>query len=342
MSANPLVTRELLFSYFTGQATVLQKQLIEKWVAESPLHEEYFYTCLHEWETQNLLFKADVESAITQFHDRFTDQATFLGESQAAQIPARKDKKTAGWKIVLVAASVLFLFLFGAWHVREEVLYKSYKTSYGEISQIRLRDGSQVVLNANSVLQVPRFGFGGRSRNVRLRGEAKFSVVHTPDDKRFVVMTDSVFQVEVLGTAFNLSARKSGTKVVLQEGRVKVLYKGKPSQPATTLIMAPGDLIKVDKRQKKLRVKRVQNPENYSAWRDGRFVFENTSLNEIKDLLHDNYGLTVVLDGTDVPTMSVSGSFQARSANELLQALSEILNIHIIRQDDQVLLVGKR
>jgi transmembrane sensor len=337
MSSPSLVTRELLFAHFAGQATVLQKQMIEDWVKEGPEQTEFFYACLHEWETARPQFKADTETAIAKFHANVLAPTDYQKELELERI----SPPSSTWQRWLIAASILFGVVLGSWLLREPILQKSYSTGNGETSTIILTDGSKVVLNANSLLQVPRFGFGETSREVHLKGEARFSVVHTPDDKTFVVATDQAFRVEVLGTEFNLSARRGSAKVVLQKGKVKVLYRGKPALAATTLIMAPGDLVSVNAKQKKLQVKQVRHPENYSAWQEGRFIFDQTSLTEIKQMLKDNYALEVSTKGMDESKVTVSGSFKAKNANELLQALSEVLNISVLRQDNHVVLISR-
>lgn len=341
MAPQPLVTRELLFAYFAGQATALQKRMIEEWVEEQPENEEFFYACLHEWEMKHSQYRADADAAIARFNDSILNQDPSQMQPKPEQHYQGKAGNSGEWQNWAIAASVLFIILMGSWLFHDSILYKSYYASYHEISTVTLADGSKVVLNRDSELQVPRFGFGKSDRRVRLRGEAKFSVVHTPDDKKFVVLADSAFQVEVLGTEFNLTARKSGTKVVLQEGKVKVLYRETPEQAASSLVMAPGDLVTVDEKQKKLKRKQVQYPENYSAWQHGQFVFNKTSLVEIKEILEDNYGIAVELEGAEVLEVTVTGSFKARNADELLLAISEISNLVVTRQGDQVTIANK-
>ncbi|WP_337069786.1 FecR family protein, partial [Pontibacter sp. 13R65] len=188
----------------------------------------------------------------------------------------------------------------------------------------------------------PRFGFGQNSRKVHLEGEAYFSIVHTPDNKKFVISTAAGLQVEVLGTSFNLAAREAETKVVLQEGKVKVQYGEEPEEAGASFVMAPGDVLTAPKEQKKLQVKQVKYPANYSAWQHGQFMFDQTTVAEIQDLLRENYGLAVELQGSALAGRTVSGSVKAETANELLYSLSVILNISYIRQDNQVILIDKQ
>ena len=336
MASHFLINKELLFAYFAGQTTVLQKQMIEKWVEEDSENEECFYAYLHEWETMHPQYKADTDAAIAKFNESLLRSPPSFNEELVAEQQIITPSRFGGWHRWVVAASVLFVLMLGTWLFRSPLLYKSYNTGNGEIRMVTLTDGTKVVLKANSLLQVPRFKFGEARRQVHLKGEAKFSVVHTLDNQKFVVFADPALRVEVLGTEFNLATRKGHTKVVLQKGKVKVQYQEAPALAAASLIMAPGDLVSVDEKQKKLLVKQVQHPENYSAWQNGRFVFDKTSLNEIKDILEANYELMVSLPGIEAADATVSGSFKASNADELLQALSEVLNMNVIRQNNQV------
>lgn len=329
------ISKDLLLQYFAGQVTVLQKQLIEEWVKD-PAHEELFYECLHEWELKNSQYQADVILAVEKFH-RFLEHkpAPDITDKTAAKNTSSVYRSyRIGWA---VAASVLLIISANAWLFRDYILYKKYTTAFGETESIVLSDGSKVILNANSSLRVPRFGFGKSTRQVFLKGEANFSVVHTRNHQQFNVQTDPLFNVQVLGTEFTVSARTKKTKVVLTKGKVKVQYKQVKHQ-ARQLTMKPGDLVILDKQQGQLRMERVAHPENYASWQNHRFVFDNTSLLEVCELLRDNYGLQVEVKGKRLQQQTLTGSFKAHSANEWLQALSALLQINVTRKDNHVIL----
>lgn len=340
MSLNPPVTEKLLRTYFAGQATALQKRAVEQW-RQDARNQEAFYACLHAWETENLTCLPDVSQAIADFERRISQPGSLpVGKPDTAGTPDTRSsgRGTRWW---LAAASVLLLLGLGGGYFQQALLYKTYATGYGQTTSLVLPDGSRVALNANSQLRVPRLGFGRSTRQVYLKGEANFSVVHTPDHQRFVVRTDSLFKVEVLGTEFTVFARERQTKVVLTKGKVKVHY-GQQARALPPLTMAPGDLVTVNKKQQKLQVQQVSQPENYAAWKQNRFVFEQTSMAELQHLLAENFGLQVIIQGEQLAGQTVSGSFQAHSANELLQALSEVLQVNILRQDDQVILAERK
>jgi ferric-dicitrate binding protein FerR (iron transport regulator) len=338
MSLQTPVTENLLRTYFAGQASALQKRMVEEWMKDAR-NEEVFYACLHEWEMENLSCLPDVSRAIGVFQDRIADASGPLVAASSEAVRPLPQASGRGWRRWLAAASVVLALGLAMGYFREALLFKTYATGYGQTAALVLPDGSHVTLNANSQLRVPRLGFGSSIRQVYLHGEADFSVVHTPDDQRFMVRTDSMFKVEVLGTEFTVFARARQTKVVLTKGKVKVHY-GKVETSSRPLILTPGDVVTVDKKQNKLQVKKVARPGNYAAWKHNRFVFENTSLLDIRNMLAENYGLEVLIKGDTAAAQTVSGSFQAHSVNELLQALSEVLEVNVIRQDNHVILIG--
>jgi transmembrane sensor len=328
------ITEELLFDYFAGRVTSLQREMIKEW-AKEPVNEELFYECLHKWEIRNPQYQTDVLSAHEKYR-RMLYHTPSPSEQEVERVISSPPTNTRNWLRWVAAASILLLFSLGSmWKFQDRLLFVTYTTAYGEIKSISLSDGSQVTLNANSSLKVPRFGIGQSSRQVYLKGEANFSIVHTPENQRFVVQTDSSFSVEVLGTEFSVLARPSFTGVVLTRGKVKVHYR-KTERLVKQLTMLPGDRVKLDS-EGQLQVDRVAHPENFSAWKDHRYVFENAALWQINRLLRDNYGLQVEIRGKKLAEQTLSGSFQARTADELLQAISEVLEVNVVRQDSRVI-----
>ncbi|MVM30013.1 hypothetical protein GO755_08215 [Spirosoma sp. HMF4905] len=67
------ITNQLLFAYFAGCATDLEKQFIAEW-AKHPSNRELFFSCLASWEDQNPQFKADVDRAIEQHQQRMASR----------------------------------------------------------------------------------------------------------------------------------------------------------------------------------------------------------------------------------------------------------------------------
>ncbi|MBD2702924.1 FecR domain-containing protein [Spirosoma sp. BT702] len=331
-----IVNKTVLFDYFSGRVSPLQKKAVEQWLAE-PDNRERYYEWLHEWELSQLQMDANWQIAFDKV------ASDVVGQSLVDEPPPLVRQRRIG-QIWLAVASVLLFLGFGSWLFRDKLLYETVQTGFGETRSVTLPDGSEVTLNANSSLRYARwfgrqisFGqwtLGGkqRVRTVELIGEADFSVRHLPDQQRFVVLTPKGLNVTVLGTQFTVFSRERNTRVVLRSGRVQLTLPRVHQRP---LLMKPGDLATLDRKGQLALVKTV-HPEAMASWKQHRFTFELTSLREIADMLHENYGLQITIKHDQLADRTISGSFPARDANEVLQLVAQLLQINYSREDNRV------
>ncbi len=173
-------------------------------------------------------------------------------------------------------------------------------TPKGGQYQIVLPDGSKVWLNAESSIEYPA-QFANKERKVRLNGEAYFEITRNPG-KRFVVET---FQerVEVLGTHFNVNAYRSDGKsaVTLTEGSVEVSLVSTPNR-AKRLVPGQQSVVRDDH----MEIRNVDIDESIS-WKNGEFMFNNETLEEVVKTLSRWYDFDVYID-PELANLSVWGS----------------------------------
>lgn len=172
--------------------------------------------------------------------------------------------------------------------------YNVVRIPHGGEYITRLPDGSVVHLNAGSELKVPVY-FGTESREVWLRGEGFFEVVHR-ENLIFTVHTDKA-DISVLGTEFDVRAYTDEKEVVttLVQGAVGVISgrtydRLKPGEQAR--IAGKGDI-------------RVAEVDIYPfiAWKNGRMVFENERLEKIMAELQRWYDFELFYADPDVKEM---------------------------------------
>lgn len=237
-------------------------------------------------------------------------------------------RAAAVW-LAVVSALVLSLYVY------HQTGRQTYATGYGETRRISLPDGSTVMLNANSTLQTPRRWDPAVRREVWLSGEAFFTVTEKPGagNARFVVHTRDL-AVEVLGTRFNVNSRPARTQVVLSTGKVQIHLNGATDRPA--IPMQPGDLVEVSGKASRL-VRRTVQPQVYSAWQTHKLVFDKTPVAEIARLLKDNYGLKVTFENPASARRRVSGTIPSNNQAVLLEALSALLDMEIVRQEEELI-----
>lgn len=332
-----MMIQKILFDCFDGRATSLERKLIEDWLKEDVENETLYYQYLDEWESQNPQYLSDDQEAWQKFQ---TVLNTPLNPSQEPATTKNNAAKHATVrslrKFWYVAASLAILMTTSMFFLQKTILYSTYKTPYAQTQQLTLSDGTEVVLNANSTLYVPRWGQFVQNRKVLLDGEAEFHVTHTIDNQRFVVKTSSDFEVEVFGTKFVLYAREQAKKVVLNEGKVQINYQGGKKQ-----LMKPGDVVTLTTGAPSLDLSNTDDTKKYSAWKDHQFYFDDTPLAQASITIKEHFGLQLAFETPALAERCLSGYFKAEESTEFFQALSVLLNVDVRQQGDTIYLSTK-
>lgn len=328
------LTKNIIFMYLSGRATSMQKKMIEEWLQHEKSQEQ-FYEWLEEWETEHPQFIPDTEKALGNFLFVISNK-----DMPSPTInPTKKSTVYKYKKSLIWAAASLILMVLTYFPARDFIFFKTYKTAYGEIKKFQLEDRSAIILNANSSLKVPRFGFGKESRQVFLQGEAAFSVIHTVDNKRFIVNTPGNMNVEVLGTQFSVYSRNEVNTVKLQTGLVKVNIQ--QDKKKEQIIVKPGDVLSINNinvKNVKPVVKHHQPVQDFFAWKDHRFVFNNTPLINVLQSIKETFGIDVIIEDKELQQKRIEGSFKAGNVNELLNAFSQMYNIKIDTVNNDIVL----
>ncbi|GAA0754526.1 FecR family protein [Psychroflexus lacisalsi] len=132
-----------------------------------------------------------------------------------------KAKKSSSYKIryqYLAAVAAILIVAFSIFKIfNNNSDIKTFKTEVAKTQTINLPDNSIVNLSANSLISFDNSAWDTK-RNLTLEGEAFFDV---EKGKKFTVET-SYGKIQVLGTQFNVKARKYGFEVACYEGSVQI------------------------------------------------------------------------------------------------------------------------
>lgn len=168
--------------------------------------------------------------------------------------------------------------------------YNTIATPRGGQYQVTLPDGSKVWLNAASSLKYPASFTGLQKRRVELSGEGYFEI--TKDESKPFLVVSGQQTVEVLGTHFNVNAYRDepAVKTTLLEGSVLVRTKSQttantkletqnlPAGRQGSKLLRPGQ--QAIRQGDDFQVLEV-DPEAAVGWKNGKFVFEEESLESI-------------------------------------------------------------
>ncbi len=210
-----------------------------------------------------------------------------------------------------------------------------YETSYGGSRTLFLPDSTKLTLNANSSLTYYERDFKNRNRRVVLNGEAYFAVSRKSENDNFLVDTKEL-QVEVLGTHFNVNSRRGKTKVVLEEGKVKLNLPKIDS----SLVMQPGDYFEISENLQVIE-RKIVKPTEFSSWRSHRLEFNATSLEEIAYVLEDNYGYAVIFNDPDLKTRKFTGTASTDDLSDILHKLEKVFDLKIKVEGNKIIIKNR-
>ena len=157
-----------------------------------------------------------------------------------------------------------------------------------EVKELKLPDGTTVILNCNTTLRYCRDNFAS-NREVHVEGECHFDV--TRDAEHPFVVHSMVMDVAVLGTVFDLktdSAQGKASTTLLQ-GEVRV----QGNRGEGMMCLAPGQIAHVDAHSRKLTVQQMD--EVHEHWYSTTLNFRKSGLRSIASTLERIYGVKVIL-----------------------------------------------
>src|SRR4051812_3538884 len=117
------LNQNILFQYFLGAATPLQRKLVEEWLQEGE-HLESFYQALEKWEKEEVQFIPDLESALSRVRH------SIAGATSPVEVPPKRSARQIGSvffrRVWWVAASLLLVFGLAGYLFFEKFNYKLY------------------------------------------------------------------------------------------------------------------------------------------------------------------------------------------------------------------------
>jgi transmembrane sensor len=283
---------------------VEMRRQFQHWLDEHPQHRNEFEVLKGLWRAADLVPAARLRA---------------LCETPPALKKPRLVLRYAVAASVLAAALGLGLFS----GLNHPVPYTAeFSTALNERRHVALPDGSVVDLDSRSRIQV-RFEKG--QRNVELsEGEAMFSVEH--DTSRPFVVAAGSGKVTVTGTRFDVRQGASETRVVVEQGTVKVQARDAADNDFINLTAGLGTHVDA---QGKVAAAYAVNPAEITAWRSGKLVFNNASLADVAEQVSRYREKPLRVASAAVGDLRLTSVFKSDNTDALLKALPSILPVAV-------------
>lgn len=218
---------------------------------------------------------------------------------------------------------LLLLGIGGGWRLWQsemgEGLRADYRTAKGEVSQLRLEDGSRLMLNTQSAANVQ---FDGRQRTVLLwYGEIAITTGKDTQQRPFRVITRQG-RLTALGTQFTVQQQDDVTQLDVQQHAVEValaddMGRKRVIQAGESLLFSAsafGSVTPLD--------------EERSSWVQGSLSFSDKPLREVVATL-GRYRRGVLRCDPAVADLRLSGTFSLRDPDGTLNIISQTLPVKI-------------
>ncbi|HEU4588170.1 MAG TPA: FecR domain-containing protein [Gemmatimonadales bacterium] len=354
MSPDPDWT--LLGRVVSGDASADEAAAVERWVAADPEHARVLELMRTVWaEAGAPRLEVDIDAGWQAVRRTMPARRTPARSFHLqAQTPARP--RYAWLRVALPwAAAAALVAVAGTFAWREHrgtgtraaptQAAREYATTRGQRAEVTLVDGTRVLLNSDSRLRL-QSGYGVRTRDVELEGEAFFVVQH--DEQRPFRVHSRGAVSEDLGTEFSVRSypEDSAVVVLVVSGRVAMrsdhaAAAGAAATPAATrgVELGRGQMGRID------QAGRVSVSDNVDlvgplAWREGRLEFDQVPLATVLRELERWYDLDIVLEDSSLAQAPVTASLRKRTADEALGIIAGVLDLQYRRDGRQVRLMA--
>ncbi|MBX7118673.1 MAG: FecR domain-containing protein [Gemmatimonadaceae bacterium] len=344
----------LLARHVAGEATPVETAAVEAWLAADASRAQALAAVRAAagetaWATPA---GVDVEAALAKVHTRMrAPQAAAIGSAPsraaggaatqrtATQRTATPDAATPGtassmsrrW-VPLAAAATLVLAAGLGWFLRAAPAAPSpartVATAVGQRDSLDLPDGTRVILGPASRLEIAA-GFAEGTREVRVEGEAVFSVVHDAAHP-FTVLAGAARIVDV-GTAFTVRHAPGDVEVAVLEGVVDIGVAG-----GATARLAAGDRALVSSGAPVVRRGDVTAEDG--ALRRGALVFREAPMARVTADLARWYGVRVVPATAELAARHVTATFTTEGRDEAVALLALALGAAAEAHGDSIVL----
>jgi transmembrane sensor len=281
---------------------------LDGWLNESMSHKAAFWRLEHAWQ--------------------MADRIGALPARDVGPRPRRMGLPLKWWQASALAASLLLAIALIGLHSRPTLSPPStvdtFDTGIGGHRIVPLVDGSRIELNTATNL---RTLISKKRRDVWLdRGEAFFAVAHI-EGSAFVVHAGPRL-ITVVGTQF--SVRRDGDKVTVAvvQGRVRV-EDTTPGASTASITVTPGDVAIGLGSSTMVVSNPVTAVEDKLTWRDGRLVFDGTSLAEVADDFNRYNRQQLLISDPSVATIRISGTFKASNVEAFVRLLKEAYGLKV-------------
>ena len=340
----PAIDWDLLLKHLDNNMTDEEEENFNLWLKSNYENKEYLYQIIKIWRTaDNPLSEPDTAYAWEQIvhkTDIYKQRVKPANQPGAKNIILSLFQSILHPRIVKVAA-ILIIIIFSAYYLLVPINtteLHDVTVDFGQQQNIRLSDGSQLVLDAGSQFRYPEH-FSENKREVYLNGEAYFTIVPVVNSP-FVIRANQAL-ITVIGTTFNVRAWEKNNRIIVavESGCVNLksrLHDG----PGSEVMIGENHVGKLTGEENP-SVPEFADISAYISWKERSMYFQSVPLQEVLEQLHRWYELDFELPGEDSGGAIVTVLIENRPIKEIVDLIALINNFNYIEQDGKIIFSKK-
>jgi transmembrane sensor len=313
----------------SGLASEKDFQLFREWRALDSSHEAAWQKLYREEKSFDALSSESKQIA--------TETLKTVDKHRSNLANRRRTLKLLSLTMITIISSALLINNYAPWQQEFH-----YATSVGQRGKFLLTDGTQLVLNTSSEVDVK---FSLFKREIKLNeGEIYIDTGKDVDSfigrRSFWVRTNNA-KLEALGTRFSVKQQMSGSKLHVAQGIV-AMYVG---DDLPVQANANESYVMPDATSAPIKMSGENNDQviDPMAWIDGMLVVKQIRLEDFVNELSRYQHLSLVCE-PNACNLTVSGVFQLNrsdAAEHAIQAVARTLPIYISKQDGTIFIRKK-
>jgi len=322
----------LIAKVLAGEANREEVDLLEEWMNEAPENKLYFEETkklFSQIDSFKEVHKVDSLKAWEKLNARILSEQELPANAKIIPLHKRPVFMRVAASLLLIAT----LALLANYFLNNNQPVPIILASQQKVMEQKLPDGTKVTINKNSEIAYVQ---NGKVREVKLKGEAYFEVVHNEELPFEIIIEDII--IKDIGTAFNVKALpgNNNIEVLVENGEVHFY-----SASNKGLTLAKGEKALYDKTSKQFSKVVPDAVENTLSYKSRIFQFKESTLREVISQVNEVYGSSILLEDQRLGNCRISVMFNNEDIGALVEIIAETLDLKIERSGEKIIFKGQ-
>jgi transmembrane sensor len=308
-------------------ATELDFRAWQEWLAQDPAHAIAYEEMERIWA-----LAAHLPATPDSVPVRELTLADIGEIPEAAEAQATAPHRSVWQRLTMAsAAAVAAIAVVVTVSVMRDHGADVIETRTAEQRSLRLTDGSQVVLGAETRVEVD---MDDKRRSLAMnQGVAYFKVAH--DASRPFVVTGGGYAIEALGTAFTVDTKPGRVSVTVTEGVVRVMRQAGrgDTRRLEPMLVHAGERVLLGGRYP--RCMAVDDATDALGWRDGRLEYIQEELRFVIADVNRYTNRKIVFANPEIGRLEFTGTLFLEHIDEWLNTLQGSFPLAVVPEGGQ-------